>query len=203
MTETTVRADLWFDPICPWAWQTSRWLLEAAEVREIDLRFHLMSLAVLNEGHQLPEKYEVMMREGWYLSRVVAAAARDHGEKIVEPLYTEMGTRIHPGGNEDYREVTGLALEAAGLPSELAGAGTDTTLDATIRASHDEAIAAVGPDLGTPVVRIDGSACFGPVLAQVPRGEAAGRVFDGVRALTGFEYFFELKRTRTAEPVFG
>jgi len=134
---------------------------------------------------------------------VRTAAARDHGEKIVEPLYTEMGTRIHPGGNENYQEVTGLALEAAGLPAELAGAGTDTTLDATIRTSHDEAMTAIGPDLGTPVVRIDGSACFGPVLAQVPRGEAAGRIFDGVRALTGFEYFFELKRTRTAEPVFG
>lgn len=202
MSDASIRADLWFDPICPWAWLTSRWLLEAAEVRDIDLRFHLMSLAVLNEGNELPEKHETMMREGWYLSRVITAAVRDHGDKVLEPLYTAIGTRIHSGGDEDYRSVTTQALEAVALPAELAQAGTDASLDVAIRDSHHEGMASVGLDVGTPVVRIDGKACFGPVLSRVPRGEQAGQVFDGARLLTGFEHFFELKRTRTEEPAF-
>ncbi|MFC9997184.1 disulfide bond formation protein DsbA [Nocardia sp. NPDC127526] len=202
MSDNPIRADLWFDPICPWAWVTSRWLLEAAEVRDIDLRFHLMSLSVLNEGNRLPEQYEVMMREGWFLSRVLTAAVRDHGEKILEPLYTAMGTRIHPGGDADYPVVTVLALESLGLPTDLARAGTDASLDAAIRESHGAAMSSVGTDVGTPVVRIDGKACFGPVLSRIPRGEQAGLIFDGARLLTGFEHFFELKRTRTEEPAF-
>ncbi|WP_067535718.1 mycothiol-dependent nitroreductase Rv2466c family protein [Nocardia crassostreae] len=202
MNDTPVRADLWFDPICPWAWVTSRWLLEAAGVRDIDLRFHVMSLSVLNEGNTLPEQYEVMMREGWYLSRVLTAAVQGHGEKVLEPLYTAMGTRIHTGGDANYRAVIAQALEAVGLPAELALAGSDSALDAAIRESHSAGMASVGSEVGTPIVRIDGKACFGPVLSRIPRGEQAGRIFEGARLLTGFEHFFELKRSRTEEPAF-
>ncbi|MCP2163303.1 mycothiol-dependent nitroreductase Rv2466c family protein [Goodfellowiella coeruleoviolacea] len=197
-----VEVDLWFDPICPWAWVTSRWLVEVREVREIDLRFHLMSLAVLNEGRELPEKYQVMMDNGWHLSRIAVAAVRDHGAKVLDPLYTAMGNRIHHGGDEDYPRVAAAALAEVGLPAELSAAGADATLDAQIRDSHTAGISSVGEDVGTPIVRINGSACFGPVLSRIPRGEQAGQLFDGARLLSGYPHFFELKRTRTAEPAF-
>ncbi|MEN0130340.1 MAG: DsbA family protein [Brevundimonas sp.] len=195
--------DFWFDPACPWAWMTSRWIDEVATHREIDLRWHVMSLAVLNEGRDdLPQRYRELMDTAWAAVRVIIAAERDHGEKVVKQLYDAMGTRIHPGGRKDIAAVIAESLDEVGLPASLAAVGDTDEVDDLLRASHKSGIDLVGQDVGTPVVAIDGVGYFGPVVTPAPTGEAALQLFDGLVALTRVPGFYELKRTRTAGPQF-
>jgi len=195
--------DFWFDPACPWAWMTSRWIDEVATHREIDLRWHVMSLSVLNEGREdLPERYRELLDTAWAAVRVIIAAERDHGEKVVKQLYDAMGTRIHPGGRKDIAAVIAESLEEVGLPASLAAVGDTDEVDDLLRASHKSGISLVGEDVGTPVVAIDGVGYFGPVVTPAPTGEAALQLFDGLVALTRVPGFYELKRTRTAGPQF-
>ncbi|MDQ1621922.1 MAG: hypothetical protein QOH19_340 [Actinomycetota bacterium] len=204
MSETlTNQADFWFDPMCPFAWVTSRWIGEVETVRDVKTEWHVMSLAVLNEGREeLPAQYKEFLTKAWAPVRVIVAAAEQHGTEYIKALYDAMGTKIHNEGNSDIDEVIAKSLSELDLPAELAAAGQSNAFDAQLRASHESGISLVGQDVGTPVVAFNGTAFFGPVLTRIPRGEEAGRLWDATVTLASFPYFFEIKRSRTESPVF-
>jgi hypothetical protein len=196
----------WFDPLCPWAWITSRWMLEVEKVRPVRVDWRIMSLAYLNlvqhEGKGLNEEYLERMNRAWGPVRVCAAAAADAGPGILGPLYTAIGTRFHNQGRRDDPAVIPEALAEAGLPVWLADAAETAEFDDVIKKSHHEAFDEVGLDVGTPVVRIRGKALFGPVITPAPKGEAAGELWDGLVLVSKADGFFELKRSRDRRPTF-
>ncbi|KOX27877.1 MULTISPECIES: DsbA family protein [unclassified Streptomyces] len=210
MSESRTTADFYFDPLCPWAWMTSRWILEVEKVRPVDVRWKVMSLAVLNEDRidELPEEYQEMLRtKAWGPVRVVIAAQQLHGDEVVGKLYTALGTRFHNNGEGPTREAIAGALKDVGLPEDLVEYADKDTYDTELRASHKEGIDKVGQDVGTPVVSVPGPdgdevAFFGPVVTPTPRGEAAARLWDGTLLVASTPGFYEIKRTRTAAPSF-
>jgi 2-hydroxychromene-2-carboxylate isomerase len=197
------RADFWFDPICPFAWISSRWMLEVEKVRDVDVAWHVMSLAYLNRDKDIPEDYRTMLEPAWGPVRVCIAAEQQHGKDVLLPLYTAMGQRIHLGGREISRELVAEAVAEAGLPESLVDAMDDTSLDEAVAASHHRGMDQVGDDVGTPTIAVEGAAFFGPVLSKIPRGEEAGRLWDGAVLMAKVPYFYELKRSRTGELDFG
>ena len=204
MTEQELtRVDFWFDPICPWAWIASRWMHEVEQVRPVQTHWHVMSLSVLNEDKEdLPDRYRELMRTGWGPVRVCTAAEQEHGEQVLGSLYTALGTRFHNEKLGRERDVIESALAEAGLPPGLADAMDSTEYDEAIRASHADGIGRVGFDVGTPVISVNGLSIFGPVVSPIPRGDAAARLWDGMMLIAGTDGFFELKRSRTRDPIF-
>ena len=203
MTATAkASVEMWFDPICPWAWLTSRWLMQVEQVRDVEVTWSVMSLSVLNDARELSPEYRSMMDRGWGPVRVIIAAAREHGPTVVKPLYDAMGTRLHLGGETDYLNVVAEALQEVSLPADLLRFADSTEVDDELRASHQRAIDLVGDDVGTPVICVEDVAFFGPVVSPAPSGEVAGRLWDGCLLVAGTPGFFELKRTRTVGPIF-
>ena len=203
MTATAkASVEMWFDPICPWAWLTSRWLMQVEQVRDVEVTWSVMSLSALNDGRELSPEYRSMMDRGWGPVRVIIAAAREHGPTVIKPLYDAMGTRIHLGGETDYLNVVAEALQEVSLPADLLRFADSTEVDDEVRASHQRAIDLVGDDVGTPVICVEDVAFFGPVVSPAPSGEDAGRLWDGCLLVAGTPGFFELKRTRTVGPIF-
>ncbi|MCX5100724.1 DsbA family protein [Streptomyces sp. NBC_00053] len=201
--------DFWFDPLCPWAWMTSRWMLEVEKVRDVEVRWHVMSLSVLNEDRldELPEEYRELLEKGWGPVRVVVAAQQKHGDDVVGPLYTALGTRFHNQGEGATREAVVAALQDVGLPAELADFADSDAYDTELRASHKEGIDKVGQDVGTPVIAVPGAdgeqiAFFGPVVTPAPKGEDAAKLWDGTLLVASIPGFYEIKRTRTQGPIF-
>jgi predicted DsbA family dithiol-disulfide isomerase len=202
-TATQETADFWFDPLCPWAWITSRWMTEVEKVRPVRTHWRVMSLAELNSGRDdLPEDYKERMKAAWGPVRVCTAAAQLKGDDVLGPLYTALGTRFHNQKLPRDRETIIAALADVGLPESLADAADTTEFDDQLKASHQAGIEQVGLEVGTPIISIGGQAIFGPVVTPIPRGEAAGLLWDGVRLVLGTDGFFELKRSRTRPPTF-
>lgn len=198
----TQQVDFWFDPICPWAWMTSRWMCEVEKVRDVKTTFHVMSLSVLNEGRELDAEHRRIMDEGWAPVRVALAVEEKYGSQGLADFYTALGTRFHPGREPRTAETIAAALADCGLDESLVAAGDTDANDDALRRSHHEGMDAVGDDVGTPVIHINGKALFGPVLSPAPKGEEAGELFDGFVKVTAYDGFFELKRTRTVGPLF-
>ncbi|MFI6287711.1 DsbA family protein [Streptomyces sp. NPDC051018] len=201
--------DFWFDPVCPWAWMTSRWMLEVEKVRDVEVRWHVMSLAVLNEDKldEVPEEYREGLKAAWGPVRVAIAARELHGAEVLGKLYTALGTRFHNRGEGVGRESVAAALADAGLPAELVEYMDRDTYDTQLRASHKEGIDKVGQEVGTPVIAVPGAdggqvAFFGPVVTPAPRGEEAARLWDGTLLVASIPGFYEIKRTRTRGPDF-
>lgn len=203
MTEQTRETvDFWFDPICPFAWITSRWILEVERVRDIEVKWHIMSLSVLNEGRDLDEGYRKLMDRAWLPARAATQVWERHGDEKLGEFYTAIGTRIHNEGEKDFEAAVAGALADLSLDAAILDAAKTDELDAKLRASHEEGISKVGDEVGTPVVAFNGTAFFGPVMTRIPRGEQAGKIFDAAVTLGGYEYFYELKRSRTTDPEF-
>jgi len=202
--DTTERTpvDFWFDPLCPWAWMSSRWLLEVEKVRPIAPSFHVMSLAYLNSDKDISEDYRTMLEPAWGPVRVAIAAAQAEGDQVLLPLYTALGNRIHLEGRDIDRALIEEALAEVGLPTSLADAADSTEFDDDLKKSHHAGMDQVGMDVGTPVISVEGVAFFGPVVTPAPKGEAAGKLWDGCVLVAATPGFFELKRTRSRGPIF-
>jgi len=205
MSDARTYADFWFDPLCPWAWITSRWMLEVEQVRTVTTRWHVMSLAYLNliqhEGQGLSEEYRERMERAWGPVRICAAAAAERGDEVLLPLYSAIGTRFHHEKRRD-EEALAEAVAEVGLGASVLDAAKSSEFDDAIKASHQRGMDLVGLDVGTPIINVGGNAFFGPVVTPTPRGEAAGRLWDGVLVVTETDGFFELKRTRDRKPSF-
>jgi 2-hydroxychromene-2-carboxylate isomerase len=195
----TTNADFWFDPACPFAWITSRWILEVEKVRDISVTWHIMSLAYLNQDKDLPDDYRALLATAWGPVRVLAAAEKRHGKDVLLPLYTAMGTRRHVDQRDLSRELVEESLAEAGLEADLVEVMDDTAYDEAIKCSHHLGMDQVGDEVGTPTIAFEGQAFFGPVVSKAPKGEAAGRLWDGFVLVTEYPHVYELKRARTHE----
>jgi len=200
-TAAAPKVEFWFDVACPWCWMTSRWAAEVAQLRDFEIEWHPFSLKILNEGKDMGS-HAAAQERSLRAMRVIDRVGVDHGARAVGEVYTAIGTRIHPGGREDIDAIIAEALAETGLPAELSAAASDDSIDASLRESTDRAMELAGPDVGIPIISIDGVAFFGPVVTPAPTGDAALKLWDGVRAAASVPGFYELKRGRTVGPQF-
>jgi 2-hydroxychromene-2-carboxylate isomerase len=198
-TASKTGADFWFDPACPFAWITSRWILEVEKVRDIEVTWHIMSLAYLNQDKDIPDEYREFLKTAWQPVRVLMAVEQKHGKDALLPLYTAMGNRIHIEKQDKDRAMIEAALAEAGLDVSFADAMDDSSYDEAIATSHHLGMDQVGNEVGTPTIAFEGHAFFGPVISKAPKGEDAGTMWDAFIALSTFEHFYELKRSRTED----
>ena len=198
----TTDVDFWFDPVCPWAWMTSRWMLEVEKVRDVKVTFHIMSLSVLNDGRDLPAGYREFLDNAWMPARAALLVEQRHGSEVLREFYTALGTRFHPEGEEVGPGPVAEALAEVGADADILDIAQTDAVDDDLRRSHHEGMDPVGDEVGTPVLRVNGMSLFGPVISPAPKGEAAGDLFDGFVKVTAYPGFFELKRTRTVGPIF-
>jgi 2-hydroxychromene-2-carboxylate isomerase len=199
MTTSRDTADFWFDPLCPFAWITSRWILEVGQVRDIDVEWHVMSLAYLNKDKDISAEYRELLKPAWGPVRVLIAASQRHGDDVLFPLYNAFGERIHHQKQPIGRAMIESVLAEVGLEPELADAMDDDSYDEDVAKSHHSGMDRVGYEVGTPTIAINEVAFFGPVLTKIPRGEEAGKLWDATVTLASYPQFFELKRTRTGD----
>ncbi|HEY2794403.1 MAG TPA: disulfide bond formation protein DsbA [Micromonosporaceae bacterium] len=188
-----------FDPTCPFTWRTSRWLRSVTIPRGHTIGWHLMSLAVLNEGKEIPEAYRDRVAWSMRPVRLLFQTLQQHGPDALDRLYTEFGTRLHYENAAADDELLAASLAAAELPAELIKAAGDESLDPAIHASHAEGQARVGTESGSPILAIgDGPGYFGPVVVPPPEGEAAEKLYDAMRLISAVPEFSELKRARAS-----
>jgi 2-hydroxychromene-2-carboxylate isomerase len=199
MTSERTTVEFWFDPACPFAWITSRWIKEVEQVRDISVTWRVMSLAYLNQDKDIPQEYRDMLANAWGGVRVAQAVSEQHGQDAVAAFYTAVGTRIHNSGEGREKPVMAAALADAGLPESLADAFDDDSFDDAIKKSHHLGMDQVGDEVGTPTISIEGTAFFGPVMTHIPRGEEAGEIWDAAVRLAAYPHFFELKRSRNQD----
>lgn len=202
MTDEKQTVDFWFDPLCPWAWMTSRWMLQVETVRPVHVVFHVMSLSVLNQGRDLPDDYRALMDAGWIGVRAAIGVEQQYGTERLRDFYTALGTRYHLGREPQSVETVKAALRECGMDESIADRAETDVFDKALVRSHHEGMDPVGDEVGTPVMRVNGHSFFGPVISPAPKGEAAGRLFDGVSLVSEYDGFYELKRTRTVGPIF-
>lgn len=198
----TTQVDFWFDPTCPWAWMTSRWMLEVEQVRDVKTTFHVMSLAVLNEGRDLDPDYREHIDQAWVPARAALLVEQRHGSEKLREFYTAIGTRFHPQGEPRTLETLETALDEVGADADIIDVAQTDAIDDALRTSHHQGMDPVGDEVGTPVIRVNDKSLFGPVISPAPKGEEAGELFDGFVKVTAYSGFFELKRTRTVDPIF-
>ena len=196
------KAEFWFDPVCPWAWMTSRWILEVEKVRDIEVQWNLFSLAHLNRDKELSDEYKKGLIRSWQCTRVIAAAQKVKGSSVTLPLYTAISSRIHLQRMTVGEELFSQALGEVGLDPALSAAMNDESFNSVIIESHERGIKLVGNDVGTPIISVAGAAFFGPVISPAPKGEDAGKLWDGVVGVASYPGFFEIKRSRTVGPIF-
>lgn len=200
-------AEFFFDPICPWAWVTSRWVTEVAARRDLDVRWRFICLRMVNAAKdyekEFPEGYATGHGRGQQALRIAAAVRAAEGEEAVPAWYTAIGTKVHVEGvrqalTDDPAPVFAAALDAAGLPAALVAAADDPAHDAVLQAETDEALSRTGKDVGTPIITFGdpalGHSFFGPVIAKAPKGDDALALWDAVSALAAHDGFAELKR---------
>ncbi|MEF2976554.1 mycothiol-dependent nitroreductase Rv2466c family protein [Subtercola sp. YIM 133946] len=208
MAHSPTRVDFWFDPSCPWAWMTSRWVDDVSAHRDLDVTWNIMSLAILNENTDVSDEYRAFFPRALRYAQLIAAAKELHGQEVVKPLYDALGTRIHLGQRTDADAVMAESLAEVGLPADLienAPADPEANpyaFEDQLRASHRSGIDLVGQDVGTPIISVNDVAFFGPVISPAPKGEMALTLWDGVVAAASYDGFFELKRSRTRGPDF-
>jgi hypothetical protein len=206
MSADVPTVDFWFDPVCPYSWIGSRWIPEVERQRPVRLRWHVMSLYLLNRGRNPDVSYVAYLEQVHGTARVATAVAVRHGSEALRDVYTAYGTQIFDHWRyaeaDECRAAMGAALREVTLPAGLVDAFDTPAYDDALARSHAAAIAPVGDEAGTPTIHLGDTAFYGPILNSIPRGEDALRVFDGARMLCGFDDFYELKRTRERPPVY-